>query len=113
MTEHEHSQIYAALRSEYHLDLDSHMASLIQTESRSKFCDPKQTAAGRRFAAEFAKAHGIEGVRSLHRVLSGIGNPFDDGDIVADDALMEQLKDATKDFKLGATVFCECSGVLE
>jgi hypothetical protein len=112
MTEHEHSQIYRSLRDEYHLDLDSNMASLIESEARSKNCDPKETAAGRRFAAEFAKAHGVEGVKSLHRVLSGNGIPFDDDDIAADTAVMEQLKDASKDFKLGAELFCECSGVL-
>jgi hypothetical protein len=112
MTEHEHSKIYASLRAEYHLDLDSDMASLIESEDRSKRVDGKQARAGRRFAAEYAQNHGVEGVRSLHRVLTGKGLPFDDSDQAADVALYNQIKDVSKDFRLGATMFCENSGVL-
>jgi len=113
MTDHEHSQIYAALRDENNLDLDADMASLIQSEATSMFCNPRQTRAGRHFAADIAKAHGVAGVRSLYRVVSGNGIPLDDDDAAADEALKEQLKDIDKDFRLGAITFCECSGVLD
>jgi len=78
------------------------MASYIASEPRAQFVS----------GPESARTHGVEGVRSLYRCLRQNGLPEDDDGVVMDVAIRKQLEGKSQDFRLGATAFCECSGVV-
>jgi hypothetical protein len=109
---HEHSEIFAALRAEWHLELDGEMASYIAEEPRARSFDGAESAKGRAFAAAIARTHGVEGVRSLYRCLNPGHSLLGEGDIVMDAAISKQLEGRHPGFRLGANVFCEQSGVV-
>jgi len=117
---HQHDEIFAALRAEQNFEFDDSMARYIAGEPHWRTGNGADSANGRAFAAEIAKTHGVEGVLALHRVL-WTGSSTDEGDNVMDEAIAEQVgniikqlndKDKRRSFILGATLFCEYSGVI-
>jgi hypothetical protein len=110
--QHEHSELFAALRAQAAFEGDTQYAGLIKNETHPRaVSDGKQFAAGRRFAAELATNHGIEGIKSLYRCLRSGGIPFDDDDVTMDKQIGRQLIGKSREFISGAMMFCECLNI--
>jgi hypothetical protein len=114
---HEHSDIFELLRSEQAMEDDGTMAMLIADEGKGLACG-SASAAGRRYAHSVAVDYALDGVRFLYRWLRfGNDMPLDEGERPQTEHIIatfeaERAKSADPmRFKIGAEMFCECSGV--
>jgi hypothetical protein len=110
---HKYSDIFASLRAENNLEDDAFMASFINMVGRpEQAADIADVLAGCEFAAEIARAHGVEGVRSLYRATGGRGSALDEDDVRSDERMEALIESKSDKFIKGITVFCEQSGVV-
>jgi len=127
---HEHDNIFGALRAESNLELDDEMAAYIASEPLDAVANGRESASGRAFAADVARAHGLDGIRSLYRCLKApaIEHSWPSGDTLMDRlaealrnpvsersmdaAIRKHLRGKSDSFRLGVRIFCEQSGVV-